>query len=186
MKVTETVIPDVLIIEPDVHEDSRGFFLETYHQRRYAENGMGWVFVQDNFAHSRKNVLRGLHYQLKHGQGKLVCVTRGEIFDVSVDIRRGSPTFGQWAGFRLSHQNMRQIFLPPGVAHGYSVLSDHADVLYKCTDFYAPDDEYGIFWADPRIGIDWPVEKPVLSPKDQAYPVLTRVPEKLLPLYRKD
>jgi dTDP-4-dehydrorhamnose 3,5-epimerase len=173
------------MIELDVHGDSRGSFTETYHQRRYAESGLGWVFVQDNFVHSHHHVLRGLHYQRRSGQGKLVYVTRGEIFDASVDIRQGSPTFGQWVGLRLSHENMRQVFVPPGFAHGYCVVSEDADVIYKCTDLYAPDDEHGIIWDDPDIGIEWPVQRPILSERDQRHPRLKQVPRGLLPTYRE-
>jgi dTDP-4-dehydrorhamnose 3,5-epimerase len=183
MKVTKAAIPEILIIETDVHEDPRGFFMETYHQARYSESGIDWVFVQDNFVRSHRNILRGLHYQLKHPQGKLLYVTRGEIFDVSVDVRWGSSNFGRWVGLELSQENRRQIFVPPGFAHGYFVISEEADVIYKCTDFYAPGDEYGIFWADPDIGIDWPVQKPLLSPKDQKYPRLREVPKELLPFF---
>jgi dTDP-4-dehydrorhamnose 3,5-epimerase len=181
MKVTRADIPEILIIESDVHEDPRGFFMETYHQRRYSEAGIGRAFVQDNFVRSQGNIVRGLHYQLKHPQGKLIHVTRGRIFDAAVDIRWGSSTFGRWVGLELSQENRRQIFVPPGFAQGYSVISDQADVVYKCTDFYAPEDEYGILWADPDIGIDWPIQKPLLSPKDRHYPRLCRVPKELLP-----
>jgi len=183
MKFIETSLPDVFLLEPDVFKDDRGFFMETYHQRRYAEGGIDRVFVQDNHSHSKQGTLRGLHYQLKHAQGKLVYVITGEIFDVVADIRQGSPTFGQWAGARLSAENKRQIFVPEGFAHGFCVLSGIADVIYKCTDFYVPEDEYGILWSDPDIGIDWPIDNPVLSTKDSQNPRLAEVAEDLLPRY---
>jgi len=179
-------LPEVLLIEPDVFTDGRGFFLETYHQMKYAEMGVDQVFVQDNHSHSQRNTLRGLHYQLIHVQSKLVYVTSGEIFDVAVDIRHGSPTFGKWVGTRLSSENKRQIFIPKGFAHGFCVLSETADVIYKCSDFYAPGDEHGIFWRDPTIAVDWPVETPTLSPKDQQNPLLGDVAKKKLPVYHRD
>jgi dTDP-4-dehydrorhamnose 3,5-epimerase len=147
--------------------------METHHQARYAEAGLDRVFVQDNHSHSKKHVLRGLHYQLTRPQGKLVFVVSGEIFDVAVDIRQDSPTFGRWAGACLSAENKHQIFVPEGFAHGFVVLSASADVIYKCTDVYAPGDEYGIYWADPAIAIDWPVQNPILSDKDQKCPLLS-------------
>src|SRR6056297_4048378 len=176
-------LPAVLLIEPAAFTDSRGFFLETYQRHKYAEAGLNRSFVQDNHSRSRKNVLRGLHYQLKHPQGKLVYTVSGEIFDVAVDIRRGSPTFGQWTGARLSDANHRQLFIPEGFAHGFVVLSESADVVYKCTQFYEPGDEYGISWRDPEIGIDWLVDKPILSEKDQLFPNLNSTPEAYLPVY---
>jgi dTDP-4-dehydrorhamnose 3,5-epimerase len=179
----ETSLPGVFLIEPIVFKDSRGFFMETYHQIKYAEGGIENVFVQDNYSHSRKGIVRGLHYQLKNAQAKLVYVTRGEIFDVAVDIRKGSSSFGKWVGSRLSEENRRQIFVPEGFAHGYCVLSETADVIYKCSDFYSPDDEHGISWADPSINIDWPVEDPILSDKDSQYPPLNKIPQDLLPIY---
>ena len=186
LKCTEKSIPGVLLIEPMVFEDDRGFFLETYHEKKYPEAGIDKPFVQDNHSHSCRGTLRGLHYQLKHPQGKLVYVIRGEIFDVAVDIRRGSPTFGQWTGTILSEKNKHQLFIPEGFAHGLCVISETADVLYKCTDLYAPGDEYGILWSDPVIGVDWPVENPVLSEKDAESPRLMDVPEELFPLYNKE
>jgi len=181
VKYTKTSLPGVLVIEPVAYEDDRGFFLETHHQKKYAEGGIDGTFVQDNRSHSKQGVLRGLHYQLRYPQGKLVYVITGEIFDVAVDIRRGSPTFGKWEGIYLSSDNNRQIFVPEGFAHGFCVVSETADVLYKCTDFYAPGDEFGILWSDPTIGIAWPVASPVLSPKDSQYPKLTEIGEDLLP-----
>jgi dTDP-4-dehydrorhamnose 3,5-epimerase len=166
-----------------VFGDTRGFFLESFQAQRYAEEGMAGPFVQDNHSRSRRGVLRGLHYQLKHPQGKLVWVTRGEVFDVAVDIRRGSPTFGRWVGVILSEDNHRQLYVPPGMAHGFYVLSDTADFLYKCTDLYYPEDEGGVLWSDPDIGIRWPTLAPQLSEKDQGYPKLADVPAERLPIY---
>lgn len=146
--------------------------------------GFHEVFVQDNHSHSERGTLRGLHYQLKHAQAKLVYVVRGEIFDIAVDIRQGSPTFGEWTGSILSEENKCQHFIPEGFAHGFCVLSETADVLYKCTDLYAPGDEYGIIWSDPTIAIDWPTDNPILSEKDSCYPELKDIPEELLPVYK--
>jgi dTDP-4-dehydrorhamnose 3,5-epimerase len=182
LRSVKTRLPGVLIIEPNVFEDNRGFLLETYHHRKYAEAGIGIPFVQDNHSHSRKGTLRGLHYQLRHPQDRLVYVVTGEIFDVAVDIRHGSSTFGHWAGVTLSQENKRQIFLPKGFAHGFCVLSETADVIYKCSDFYTPGDDLGIYWADPDIGIEWPVKDPVLSEKDTRNPRLKELPEDMLPL----
>lgn len=176
-------LPGVLVIDPDMFKDNRGFFMETYHQVKYTEWGIDCVFVQDNFSHSRRGTLRGLHYQLHHPQAKLIYVINGEIFDIAVDIRRGSPTFGRWAGTYLSGENNRQIFIPEGFAHGFCVLSETADVIYKCTDFYAPDDEYGVLWSDSFIGIGWPVKRPILSKKDSQYMGLNEIPEADLPVY---
>jgi dTDP-4-dehydrorhamnose 3,5-epimerase len=182
VRFLETALPGVIIVEPDIFRDKRGFFLETYHQKRFAEGGIDCLFVQDNHSHSRQGTLRGLHYQLKHSQAKLIYVSRGEIFDVAVDIRRGSPTFGKWVGERLTGENGRQMYTPRGFAHGFFTLSETADVIYKCTDFYAPGDEYGILWSDPDIGIEWPEENPLLSKKDIRNPRLSDVPEDLLPV----
>ncbi len=167
MKVIETALPGVLIIEPQVHGDARGFFVETWHARRYAEHGLPDHFVQDNHSRSSRGVLRGLHYQLQQPQGKLVRVALGEVFDVAVDIRRGSPTFGQWVGVRLSGENHRQFYVPPGFAHGFCTLSETADFLYKCTDYYHPQSEHGVLWDDPDIGIEWPDLDVRLSDKDR-------------------
>lgn len=183
VRFTETSLPGVLIIEPQVFHDDRGFFLETYHHGKYAEGAIDRAFVQDNHSHSQCGTLRGLHYQLGHAQGKLVYVVTGEIFDVAVDIRKGSPSFGQWVGVTLSAENKHQLYVPEGFAHGFCVLSETADVFYKCTDVYSPEDEGGILWADPDIGIDWPVETPILSEKDGRYPKLSEVPEGFLPTY---
>ena len=186
MKVLSTQLPGVLILEPAVFEDGRGFFMETYHQKRYSDAGIGFSFVQDNLSRSIKGTLRGLHYQLHHPQAKLIQVIRGEIFDVSVDIRRGSPNFGKWAGVELSEENRRQIFIPQGFAHGFCVVSETADVVYKCTDLYAPDDEGGILWSDPDLAIDWPIVEPLLSDRDRQFPCLVDVPSERLPIYERD
>ena len=176
-------IPEVLLIEPDVFGDSRGFFMESWHRKKYAEAGLDMDFVQDNHSRSSQGVLRGLHYQLEQPQGKLVRVVTGAVFDVAVDIRRGSPTFGQWAGAVLDDISHRQIYLPPGFAHGFCVLSDIADFVYKCTNFYHPESQQGIRWDDPALGIDWPLEQVILSTRDAAYPLLADQSEDLLPLY---
>lgn len=171
MNIIATEIPDVLIIEPKVFGDDRGFFLESFNQRVFAEKtGINTQFVQDNHSRSGKNVLRGLHYQMQQTQGKLLRVVAGEIFDVVVDIRKSSPTFGKWVGCLLSAENKRQFWVPPGLAHGFLVVSDLADVLYKATDYYAPQHERSILWNDPDIGIDWPLDggTPILSAKDEA------------------
>ena len=177
-------IPGIILIEPNVFEDDRGFFLETYHLDKYQSKGIDQVFVQDNHSHSNHRTLRGLHYQLKNSQGKLIYVVTGEIFDVALDIRRGSPTFGDWCGLVLSASNKHQLYVPEGFAHGFCVLSEAADVIYKCTDLYDPADEYGIFWDDPAVAIDWPVKNPVLSPKDDQYPKLNEIPAENLPHFR--
>ena len=168
MQVIKTEIPDVLIIEPKVFGDDRGFFFESYNKKQLSEIGISAEFVQDNHSRSVKNVLRGLHYQVKHAQGKLVRVTAGEIFDVVVDLRRSSPTFGKWAGFQLSASNKRIVWIPPGFAHGFLVISDYAEFLYKTTDYYAPEFERSIMWNDPDLAIAWPLNGgPALSPKDR-------------------
>jgi dTDP-4-dehydrorhamnose 3,5-epimerase len=184
IKYTKTDLSGVLLIEPRVFKDSRGFFMETFHQKKYAEAGIDHAFIQDNYSHSTRGTLRGLHYQLEHPQAKLVYVIKGEIYDVAVDIRRGSPGFGKWTGQYLSCKNRRQIFVPEGFAHGFCVISETADVLYKTTDLYKPDDEYGVLWSDPTIGIDWPVEIPIVSDKDKQFPGLQDVPEQHLPIYK--
>jgi dTDP-4-dehydrorhamnose 3,5-epimerase len=172
VRVIETALPEVLIVEPQVHRDDRGFFLEVYHAAKLRELGVTAAFVQDNHSRSVKNTLRGLHWQWRRPQSKLVRVVAGEIFDVAVDIRRGSPRFGQWAAARLSAANFRQMYVPEGFAHGFCVLSDIAEVEYKCSDFYDPDGEGGIIWNDPRIGIEWPVDEPLLSARDRRHPGL--------------
>ncbi len=183
LKLIDTAITDVLLIEPEVHSDSRGFFLEIFHHKKYADVGIDQTFIQDNYSHSEHGIIRGLHYQLHRPQGKLVFVMAGEILDVVVDIRRGSPTFGKWFGTHLSAKNKRQIYIPEGFAHGFCVLSKSADVMYKCTDFYDPEDESGIIWSDETIAIDWPVKTPVLSDKDSRYQGLTEISEGDLPVY---
>jgi dTDP-4-dehydrorhamnose 3,5-epimerase len=172
-------LPDVILVEPDVHRDDRGFFLETYHQEKFAEGGITATFVQDNHSFSIKNTLRGLHAQLRRPQGKLVRAVSGEVFDVAVDIRRSSPTFGRWDGAVLSGENFRQLYIPPGFAHGFCVRSDTAHVLYKCTDLYDRDDEIGIVWNDPDVGIDWRVSEPLLSPRDAGLPRLAALSARL-------
>ena len=184
IKYTKTDLPGVLLIEPRVFKDSRGFFMETFHQKKYAEAGIDHAFIQDNYSHSTRGTLRGLHYQLEHPQAKLVYVIKGEIYDVAVDIRRGSPGFGKWTGQYLSCKNKRQIFIPEGFAHGFCVISETADVLYKATDLYKPDDEYGVLWSDPTIRIDWPIKVPIVSDKDKQFPGLQDVPEQHLPIYK--
>ena len=179
MKVYSTALPEVFVVEPEVFQDERGFFLETYHARKYAEAGIPAIFVQDNHSRSRHNTLRGLHAQRRHPQGKLVRVIQGEIFDVAVDIRPRSATFGRWVGLRLSAQNFCQAYVPPGFAHGFCVLSQSAEVVYKCTDFHDPSDEIGIVWNDPEIGIDWPVAEPIVSDKDRRAPRLAEVAKRL-------
>jgi len=184
LKVVATELPGVLVFEPQVFGDARGFFVEVFHQEKYRQAGLARAFVQDNRSRSSRNVLRGLHYQLKHPQGKLVTVITGMIFDVAVDIRRGSATFGKWAGVEVSQDNQRQIYIPEGFAHGFLVLSETADVLYKCTDFYHGGDDYGICWSDREIGIAWPLGEgvsPIVSEKDGRYPRLREAPVELLP-----
>lgn len=175
MKFIDTNLKGVVLVEPDVFDDPRGYFLETYHVGKYADGGIPGPFVQDNFSHSARGTLRGLHYQLQHAQGKLVMALEGRIFDVAVDIRKGSPTFKQWVGVELSGENKRQLYIPPGFAHGFCVLSDTADVLYKCTDVYSQKDERGIIWNDPALGIAWPIADPLLSKKDGAYRCLSEM-----------
>jgi dTDP-4-dehydrorhamnose 3,5-epimerase len=183
MKVRKTELDGVLIIEPEVFGDERGFFLETYNQNRYQEHGIKPQFVQDNMSVSKKGTLRGLHFQYPKAQAKLVQVMRGEVFDVVVDIRRESPTFGRWIGENLSDKNKRQLFIPAGVAHGFCVLSDTALFHYKCSDFYAPECEGGILWSDPDVAINWPVEAPVVSEKDAKLPCLKDIAKDILPAY---
>lgn len=169
MQVSDTPVEGVKILDPKVFGDERGFFLESWNARGFTALGLDLTFVQDNHSRSVRNTLRGLHYQVERPQGKLVRVTRGEVFDVAVDIRKSSPTFGRWFGLRLSESNRRMLWVPPGMAHGFYVLSDTADFQYKCTEYYAPEHERSILWSDPVLGIDWPVpvgETPLLSPKD--------------------
>ncbi|HEY2027575.1 MAG TPA: dTDP-4-dehydrorhamnose 3,5-epimerase [Myxococcales bacterium] len=171
MKFTETALPGVILIEPDVFHDPRGFFLETFQARRYRDNGVPYDFVQDNHSRSSRGTLRGLHAQRERPQGKLVRVLRGVIFDVAVDIRKGSPTFGKHVSARLSDENFLQLFIPPGYAHGFCVTSELAEVEYKCTDYYDRADEIGVRWD--TAGIDWPIREPLLSAKDAALPSLS-------------
>ena len=181
MNILPTKLPGVLVIEPRVFRDARGYFLETYNQATYDASGLSVRFVQDNLSYSVRGVLRGLHYQHPSAQGKLVSVLDGEVFDVAVDIRPDSPTFQQWFGVTLSSENCRQCYIPPGYAHGFVVTSDSAKVAYKCTALYQPSDEGSVAWNDPDIGIDWPVEAPILSPKDRDAPRLRDVPPSRLP-----
>lgn len=168
MNVTPTAIPDVLLVEPDVFGDERGFFMETWQRRKFADAGIDYDFVQDNHSRSARGTLRGLHYQIQQPQGKLVRATVGEVFDVAVDIRRSSPTFGQWVGAHLSADNKRMLWVPPGFAHGFYVTSEVAEFQYKCTDYYAPEHERSIRWDDPTLAIDWPLQgEPLVSDKDQ-------------------
>ena len=183
MKVTQLDIAGVLLIEPTVFRDPRGLFCETFHVHRYAEAGITELFVQDNYSRSIRGTLRGLHYQDPHAQGKLVMVLDGSVYDVVVDIRRGSPTFGKWHGLELSADNSRQLYVPPGCAHGFCVISQEAAFLYKCTDFYSPKNERGIIWNDPTLAISWPVSAPILSLKDQAFRTLEAM-QAQLPHYR--
>jgi len=172
MRVIPTRLPDVKIIEPRVYPDERGFFFESYNQRAYTAQGLDDVFVQDNHSRSTRDTLRGLHYQVDPGQVKLVRVAVGAVWDVAVDVRFGSPTFGQWVGVELSAENRRQLYVPVGFAHGFCVLSDVAEFLYKVTTFYSPPDERGIAWDDPDLAISWPVAAPLLSPRDRQHPRL--------------
>ena len=181
MNITQTELEGVLIIEPGVFKDPRGFFMETYNLERYRQAGIRPEFVQDNLSFSVKNTLRGLHFQIRHPQAKLVQVIAGEIFDVAVDIRPGSPGFGKWTGIILSGENKRQVFIPEGFAHGFCVLSEIAYFSYKCSDFYAPGDEGGLLWSDPGIGIQWPVKDAIISEKDRYYPLLADLVSEQLP-----
>jgi dTDP-4-dehydrorhamnose 3,5-epimerase len=181
VKMRPTELPEVLVVELDVFADDRGHFFERFNERRFAEHALPTRFVQDNHSRSRRGVIRGLHYQLRHPQGKLVSCVRGNVFDVAVDIRVGSPTFGRWVGVELSEDSPELMWIPAGFAHGYCALSGMAEVQYKCTDFYAPKDEHGVIWNDPELAIDWPIEKPLLSPKDQALP---RMRAAKLPMYQ--
>lgn len=175
MEIVRTGIEGVLLIEPKVFGDHRGFFLETFQEERYREAGIAQRFVQDNHSRSRRGILRGLHFQRSHPQGKLVSALRGRVFDVAVDIRPESPTFGKWHAAVLDDENHHQLWIPPGLAHGFCVLSDVADFVYKCTDYYHPEDEGAVRWDDPDIGIDWPVAEPILSDKDSKAPRLREI-----------
>jgi dTDP-4-dehydrorhamnose 3,5-epimerase len=179
MKFVPARLPGVIVIEPDVFRDPRGFFFETYHAQKYRDGGITASFVQDNHSRSTRGILRGMHAQRLHPQGKLVRVLQGEVFDVAVDIRRGSPTFLKWFGVTLSADNFRQCYVPPGFAHGFVVLSQVAEFEYKCTDFYDPSDELRIRWDEPAIGIEWPLPDPVLSDKDRAARPIAELMEQL-------
>jgi dTDP-4-dehydrorhamnose 3,5-epimerase len=183
MNVVETSLPGVLILEPRVFGDERGFFMETWNAGRYEEAGLPARFVQDNLSYSARGVLRGLHFQNPQPQGKIVSVLRGEVFDVAVDIRVGSPTFGEWTGVTLSAENKRQFYVPPDFAHGFVVTGEDAMFFYKCTDYYAPSSEGTVLWNDPDIGIEWPTASPTLSEKDGRAPLLRDMPEGSLPSY---
>ena len=184
MEVSETKLPGVLVVEPKVFGDERGFFMETWNEARYKEAGLPYEFVQDNLSYSQHGVLRGLHFQNPNQQGKLVYVLQGEVFDVAVDIRAGSPHFGEWTGTTLSAENKRQFYIPEGFAHGFVVLSDAALFAYKCTDRYNGQAEGSVLWSDPEIGIEWPIERPILSEKDGNAPPLSELPGGRLPGYR--
>lgn len=187
MQRIATALPDVVLVEPQVFGDSRGYFMETYNAREFERLGLGSRFVQDNQSGSQQGVLRGLHYQLGRPQAKLVRVVRGAVFDVAVDLRRGSPTFGRWAGEILSEQNRRMLYVPEGFAHGFYVLSEQAEFAYKCSEYYAPEEERGLIWNDPTLAIAWPIPVgtvPILSGKDSRYPRLQEMPVEDLPVYR--
>lgn len=181
MQLITTNLPKVCIIEPKVFSDSRGFFFETYHKDKFKELGINDNFVQDNHSKSMKGTLRGIHYQLTFPQAKLCRVIHGEVLDVAVDIRKGSPTFGKWISAVLSDQNNHQIYIPRGFAHGFLVLSETAEFLYKCDEFYHPEDDFGIIWNDPTLNINWGISNPILSIKDQKYPQLTAISSDKLP-----
>lgn len=180
MKVIPQPLPDLLLIEPDVFGDARGFFLETYNENRYAAAGLACRFVQDNLSFSRRGILRGLHFQNPRPQGKLVQVLQGEVLDVAVDVRESSPTFGQWHTVHLSGENKRQLWVPPGYAHGFLVLSEAALFYYKCTELYSPQHEWTLRWDDPAVGIRWPVDAPLLSAKDENGLALAEIPRERL------
>ena len=184
MKITKSKISGLLLIEPNVFPDNRGFFFESYSKTKYTEAGISCEFVQDNHSSSTKSTLRGLHYQLPpFTQSKLVRVCYGEIFDIAVDLRKDSPTYKQWEGFYLSAENKKQLFIPKGFAHGFCVISDRADFLYKCDNYYSGKDDRGILWSDPEIGIEWPVPNPILSEKDTFYPTLSCAKPEDLPFF---
>ena len=179
-----TALPGVLLIRPRVFRDDRGFFLESYHREKFAALGIADNFVQDNHSCSKRGTVRGLHYQLRHAQAKLCRVIAGEVLDVALDIRRESPTFGRWTSALLSAENQQQIYIPPGFAHGFAVLSETAEFLYKCSDFYFPEDEHGVLWNDPQLKIDWRVREPLLSPKDKQFQPLAKIAAEDLPRYQ--
>jgi dTDP-4-dehydrorhamnose 3,5-epimerase len=185
-ELVNNALGGVLVIKPRVFRDARGFFMESYHQAKFADNlGIRDHFVQDNHSCSHQHTLRGLHFQVRHPQAKLCRVVRGEVLDVAVDIRRGSPTFGQWASTVLSADNKHQVYVPAGFAHGFVVLSEEAEFVYKCSDYYDPAGELGIHWADSQLAIDWQVSDPILSDKDSHYPPLARIPPDSLPVFQR-
>jgi dTDP-4-dehydrorhamnose 3,5-epimerase len=184
MKVTPLEIPEILLVEPKVLGDARGYFVETFQAERYAEVGIRERFVQDNLSLSCRGTLRGLHLQHPRGQGKLVYVVEGEVFDAAVDVRVGSPSFGKWAGMRLSSRDHRQMYIPPGFAHGFCVVSEHALFAYKCTDVYLPQQELGVAWNDPALAIPWPISQPIISEKDQHFLPLAAIDPARLPQWR--
>ena len=184
MEIVKTTLPGVLLLKPRVFEDARGFFLETYRADVLLAAGVTCSFVQDNHSHSVRGVLRGLHYQLRRPQAKLCRVMQGEVFDVAVDLRVGSPNFGQWVGAVLSAENRHALFLPAGFAHGFAVRSESADFLYKCSDYFDASDDCGVLWNDPALAIDWDTPSPILSAKDQAFLPLAQVPRDRLPVYQ--
>lgn len=185
MEIVELELSGLALIKPSIFSDNRGFFFQSYHQREYMEAGIESLFVQDNRSRSAYGVIRGMHYQLRHAQDKLVSVTHGNVMDVVVDIRRGSPTFGRWATTILSDENHHQLFVPKGFAHGFCVLSETADLFYKCSDFYDPEDEFSFRWNDPHVGIGWPelAFEPVLLEKDRQAPLLRNIPPRNLPVF---
>lgn len=183
MNIIETNLSGVVVIEPKVFGDKRGFFMETYNADRYRDAGIPGNFVQDNLSKSSRGILRGLHFQNLHGQGKLVSVVDGSVFDVAVDIRTGSPTFGEWFGTEITDLNKKQVWIPPGFAHGFCVTSETAIFSYKCTEFYTPDCEHSLLWNDPKLGIDWPIDSPLLSVKDKAGVCLKNIDANDLPVY---
>ncbi|MCH8558313.1 MAG: dTDP-4-dehydrorhamnose 3,5-epimerase [Balneolia bacterium] len=185
MKIIETEIPGLFIIEPKIYGDERGFFTETFRKSWLTELGLDYEFVQDNWSRSGSGILRGLHYQISNPQAKLVMVSRGEVLDVAVDIRKGSPTYGKHEAITLSEENKRMVFIPEGLAHGFLVKSDVADFRYKCSNYYDPSGERALFWNDPALDINWDIENPVVSAKDNEAPVLSDIPEADLPLYPK-
>lgn len=186
MKVTQSLLPEVLLLEPQVFSDNRGHFYECHHIKKFLEIGILTSFVQDNISFSKKNVLRGLHYQLQKPQDKLVYVTRGIAWDVVVDIRKDSPNFGKWVSTILSHKNRLQLFVPKGFAHGFCALSNSVDFIYKCSDYYDPTSEYGIVWNDPTLNIKWPIDNPILSDKDTKNNLLSELVDKYLPIYQSE
>lgn len=183
MKIIQTALPGCLVIEPTVFGDARGYFYESFNARKFAEAGLDLRFVQSNVSRSARGVLRGLHYQWPHPQGKLVSVTEGEVYDVAVDVRAGSPTFGKWAAAILSADNKRHFWIPEGFAHGFAVLSEYATFTYQCTALYDAAADAGVHWNDPAIAIDWPIARPLLSDKDTRTPLLAEVPREKLPTY---